>query len=362
MNRFDVLVVGGGYAGVLAALRARSRLGRAGRVGLVSDEPDLIERTRLHEAATRGRAIRLPLTELLGPAIERVRGRAVAVRGGEVALASGEAHRARAVIVATGVPMRAAIPGAALLEADGLALHRRVAAAKGRPVAVIGGGLSGVELAGELAEHGHRVVLVSSGPLGAQDLGPGAAQACERALRELGVELRRGRASEVVGEELRLDDGGVIPAALAIATIGMSGPRPFALGPADTCLVAAPGVLLAGDVAAGDVGVRTGCKTAMPLGAHAADNAVRWIRSEPLEPFSFRFFGSSVSVGRRRAVIEWVRREGEPGWIVTGRLGSWIKERVLGYTIASMLHERRGLFSYRWPTAPRPRLLPRVAS
>lgn len=361
MKDFDVLVIGGGYAGVLAVLRAKNGLGPRGRVGLVSDQPDLIERTRLHEAATHGRNVRVPLARLLGPAIEAVVGAVSAIRSGEVVLGSGEVLHAKAVIVATGLPMRSAIPGAALLEGDGLTLHPRIVQARGRPLVVIGGGLTGIELAGELAEAGHRVTLVTPGPLGAQDLGDTAAEACRQALRELGVELRRARAREVVREEVRLEDGEIIPAALAIATVGMSGPRPFGLAAADARLVAAPGVLLAGDLAAADVGVRTGCKSAMPLGAHAADNAVRLVTGEPLEPFSWRFFGSCVSVGRRRAVVEAVWQPGEPGTLFTGRIAAWIKEQILGYTIGSMDLERRRLFSYRWPKERPARLLPRAA-
>ena len=59
-----IVVLGGGYAGVLAALRARARAGAQADVVLVSDGDALVERVRLHEAAVRPRNVRHSLREL----------------------------------------------------------------------------------------------------------------------------------------------------------------------------------------------------------------------------------------------------------------------------------------------------------
>lgn len=53
----DLLIVGGGYAGVMAALRARRSSGASVKVRLVSERPELIDRVRLHEHAASGRSV-----------------------------------------------------------------------------------------------------------------------------------------------------------------------------------------------------------------------------------------------------------------------------------------------------------------
>lgn len=353
MKVHRVVVVGGGYAGVLAALRVARQLGAAGLVSLVSSEPDLIERTRLHEAAVTGRAPRVPISTLVGREIDLVVGAAERVEPGRVEL-DGRTLTADAVIVATGRTMRSPFPQAAVLDGDGTALHAALAARQGR-VLVVGGGLTGIELAGELAERGRAVTLISpSAHLGGIDLTAEGSEACARALRAVGVDLARGRVIEAGSRGVSLEDGTSLDG-LPVVTAGMALGRPFGLGPVDAFLESAPGLFVAGDAAADDVGVRTGCKTAMPLGAHAADNVVRRLRGEPLVPFSWRFFGSCVSIGRRRGVVEGA------GILATDRVGAWLKERVLRYTLQSMWLERTGLLTYRWPKAASRPLLPSVA-
>lgn len=366
MADFDVLVVGGGYAGVLAALRASTRLG-AGRVALVSREDSLVERTRLHEAALRDVSLRTKLAELLGPQVRRIVGSVEAVDGSSVTLADGAVWSARRVIWATGTRMIPAVPGAEMLETETVdRLRARLGTVpKDAKVAVIGGGLTGIELAGELAEAGHRTVLIAPRRLGADDLSERGAAACEAALEALGVERVIGRALSVrrgeQREEVQLEGHAPIPVALAIATVGMlpEGPRPLrpTLAAKDD-----PRLYLAGDCAARAVGVRMGCKTAMPLGAHAGDNAARSVLGEPERPFSWRYYGACVSIGRNAGVIDAQNAAGECTLLVTGRLGAWVKEQVLRYTLLSMHLERRGWFAYRWPEAKSAPALPAEAS
>ena len=362
MERFDVLVVGGGYAGVLAALRASRRLG-PGRVALVNPAPWLVERTRLHEAALRSVSIRTSLAELLGPAIPFILGSVAQVHEGEVTLADGTTCAARRVILATGTRMIPGIPGAAMLETDTVDELRAELGRLGpdAKVAVIGGGLTGIELAGELAEAGHPTVLIAPRRLAAEDLTERGAAACEAALSALGVRRVMGHALEVVGGEVHLSGGERVQAALAIATIGMLPRMARSVNPT---LAAEddPHLYLAGDCAARAVGVRMGCKTAMPLGAHAGDNAARSILGETLRPFSWRYYGACVSIGRRAGVIDAQNGAGESTLLLTGRLGAWVKEQVLRYTLGSMHLERRGWFSFAWPKAKQPPTLTAEAS
>lgn len=60
-----ILVAGGGYSGVLAAVRAAKLLRGAGEVVLVNDRDHFVERIRLHEHAVRGRQILWSIPDLL---------------------------------------------------------------------------------------------------------------------------------------------------------------------------------------------------------------------------------------------------------------------------------------------------------
>ena len=114
-----VIVVGGGYAGVLAAIRARRRLGKGGEVVLIAGSEMLWERIRLHESVASGRDARRPIDALLrGTGVRLVASRCEGVdRAARTVTAGGETLRYDRLIVAVGsVVDRDAIPGARYLE------------------------------------------------------------------------------------------------------------------------------------------------------------------------------------------------------------------------------------------------------
>lgn len=81
---------------------------------------------------------------------------------------NGLRYETPAVIVATGMHQRQLdVPGEKRLQRHGVSYHlvQELARYRGRPVAVVGGGNSGIEAAAELAGVGCQVTLVSSGPL-----------------------------------------------------------------------------------------------------------------------------------------------------------------------------------------------------
>src|SRR5690349_2031190 len=151
-----VAVIGGGYAGVLAANRLQGSAGVA--VTLVNPRPRFVERIRLHQLAARNYDATQGYDTLLG---DRVR---LLVDGAEridaaarrVHLSYGDTLDYDYLIYAVGstgnVP--AAVPGAAEFayplgefeQADRLR-SRLQDVALGAPVVVVGGGLTGIEAA-----------------------------------------------------------------------------------------------------------------------------------------------------------------------------------------------------------------------
>ena len=62
MNKFDVLIVGAGYAGLMCALRLAARVkGRPVKIGVVNPSAGFVERLRLHEGLADGASLLRPL-------------------------------------------------------------------------------------------------------------------------------------------------------------------------------------------------------------------------------------------------------------------------------------------------------------
>ncbi|WP_248492351.1 FAD-dependent oxidoreductase [Tsukamurella sp. PLM1] len=199
----------------------------------------------------------------------------------------------------------------------------------GAAVTVVGGGLTGIETAAEVAEArpGLRVTLRSEGEVGAS-LGPGARARVRRDLDRLGVLVERGR----------FDGAGSTDAVLwAVANqvsdlAARSGLEVDADGRVvvDEFLrsVSDPRIVAVGDGAAVP-GARLSCQTALPQGMHGATNLVRELAGTPMRPYSMGYTGQNVSIGRRRAVIQAARRDDTPTRIqFGGRAAALVKELV----------------------------------
>ncbi|MQA64255.1 MAG: NAD(P)/FAD-dependent oxidoreductase, partial [Actinophytocola sp.] len=153
-----------------------------------------------------------------------------------VALADGTSLTYDALVLATG--SRAWIPPTeGLLDEDGLLAPGVVpfrtledceailaAARAGAPVAVLGGGLLGLEAARGLAGRGSLVTVVHPvGHVMERQLDPGAGGVLATSLAGHGIEFRLGRlaARYVPGDGLKLDDGSHVPADLVVVSAGV---------------------------------------------------------------------------------------------------------------------------------------------
>jgi assimilatory nitrate reductase electron transfer subunit len=94
----------------------------------------------------------------------------------------------------------------------------------GAPVAVLGGGLLGLEAARGLAGRGNLVTVVHpTQSVMERQLDAGASAVLVRALRKLGIEFRLGAtaARYLPGDGLKLDDGSHVPADLVVVSAGV---------------------------------------------------------------------------------------------------------------------------------------------
>ncbi|MEV0630826.1 NAD(P)/FAD-dependent oxidoreductase [Nonomuraea wenchangensis] len=377
-TRHKVVVIGGGYAGTLAANRLRQR--DDVDVTLVNPRPEFVERIRLHQFVARTGEATVDYGTLLGEGVRLVVDSAARIDGAAraVRLASGRTldydHVIYAVGSTGGVP---SVPGAAEFAFDLAELEsaRRLRARLEElpldaPVTVVGGGLTGVETAAELAERGRRVTLVCGRSL-APYLSAGGRRYVARWLARHGVAvLGNAAVSEVRPDAVVLADGGVRASALTIWTAGFGVPG---LAAASGLRTDALGRLLTDEtltsldddriVAAGDAAAPSGRPLRMsgyaagPLGAQAADTVLSRIAGTEPAMIDVAFTGACVSLGRRAGIRQLARKDDTAVNVyVGGRLGAVIKEVTCRFVVAKRIRrEAREPGSMGWPKGgPRP--------
>ncbi|MBL8740667.1 MAG: FAD-dependent oxidoreductase [Myxococcales bacterium] len=371
-----VLVLGAGYAGLLAALRIAGKAGSRARVVLVNDGDHFVERVRLHQVAVGQPVPRRSLEKMTrGTGIDVIQGRATDLDPVRKRVMVGERvlsydyllHALGSVGATSGVPGVEAHALDVSTEAGADRAREALAGlSSGARVSIVGGGLTAIEMATELAETRADLTVRLVAPRVAPDFSDRARAYMLEAMAELGVEVReQARVVAVRRDAVVLADGSHIESDATIwcggfqigsSALGASLPKTadgqLAL---DACLVSRgfSNVFGAGDGSAIDTPaasfMRMSCAAAMPMAAHAADNIVRAIRGEELEPFGFAFAGRCVSLGRKRGILQRVTPDDLPvDSFVSGWLGARIKEAVCRYTTVSLAIERLLPGTFTW--------------
>ncbi|MGW0704944.1 NAD(P)/FAD-dependent oxidoreductase [Streptomyces sp. NPDC002643] len=370
-NTIEVLVIGGGYAGVMAA----NRLTRHDevRVTLINPRPAFVERIRLHQLVGGSDDAVVEYREVLAEGVRLTVDTVTRIdaAGREVTLASGGGLRYDHLVYAVGsgsadpgVPGAAefAYPIASLEEARRLRPAVE-AVSRTAPVTVVGAGPTGIETAAELAEEGRKVTLVCGGVLGPY-LHPKGRRSVARRLTELGVTVLEGpnaKVTEVMSDAVRLSGGRTLPSEVTIWTAGFgvpdlavrSGLTTDALGRllTDETLTSVddPRIVAAGDSAApSDLPLRMSCQAAIPLGARAADTVLARIAGERPAPLNQAFAGQCISLGRGGGIFQFARRyDVAVGLHIDGRLGARVKEFVCQGIVKHLAGEARKPGSYK---------------
>ncbi|MEU3792310.1 FAD-dependent oxidoreductase [Streptomyces fructofermentans] len=372
-ENIDVVVIGGGYAGVMAANRLMQRDDVT--VTLVNPRPTFVHRIRLHQLATGSDGAVVAYEDVLHQGVRLVTDTVTRIdtAGRRTTLAGGTTIGYDYLVYAVGsgsadprVPGAAefAHPIATLEEAE--RLRSVLDAAPGEPaVTVVGGGTLGIEVAGELAEAGRAVTLVCGEVLGPY-LHPRVRRSVAKRLTGLGVTVLEGpdtKVTAVTRDAVRLGGGRELPSRVTVWTTGFgvpdlaarSGLSTDALGRllTDETLTSVDDVRIvaAGDSAApSDLPLRMSCQSAGPLGAHAADTVLNRIAGRLPADISVGFFGLCVSVGRRAATVQLASKDDHAKrFAIGGRLALKVKESSYAGLLKHLSDEARKPGSHTWP-------------
>lgn len=348
-----VVVVGAGFAG-LACARRLARESNLVEVLLIDKHPYQLFSPLLYQVATGG----LPEDDICYPVRAAIPG--VRFRRGDVVhinqdartvrMADGGVERFDELVMAVGsTGTDFGVPGVCehALQMKTVDQARQIRrrlmltyedAQEGRvaveelQVVVVGGGPTGVELAGAIAELQkgmHReypeiaeyasVALVEAGPHVLPMFTTRSQQRAREDLQALGVRVVTGApVDRVHPSAVHLHDGEVLPAGTTIWAAGVAGYEQWSmLGETDRlhrvqvdeCLRVSDRVWVVGD---GAHFTPPGSPTPLPMvapvalqmGRYVAEQILARQRGQALCPFTYRDKGQMATVGRRRAVVE----------------------------------------------------------
>ncbi|MEV7176085.1 FAD-dependent oxidoreductase [Kitasatospora sp. NPDC093679] len=359
-----IVVLGAGYTGAVAAGRLAKRLHREDvAITLVNPEPDFVERVRLHQLAA-GQDLRpRPFDEMFagtGVALKLAKVTAVDVDRKSVTVTAANGHGREELAYDTLVYALGSgwndggVPGAAEHAHDisgrpgALRLRDRLAALEaGRPVTVVGGGLTGLEAATEIAEARPDldVALAARGALGDWLSDKGRAH-LRKVVDGLGITVHENAAvTAVAADRVTTADGRDIPAAVTIWTTGFAA-HPIAAATTlelaeggrivvdDTMRsVSHPDVYAVGDaaMAIGPEGkpLRMSCASGVPMAWQAADALAARLAGTKVPRVPVRYFQQCISLGRKEGLIQFVTADDRAvDRALTGRVAALYKELI----------------------------------
>ncbi|MGW7068099.1 NAD(P)/FAD-dependent oxidoreductase [Streptomyces sp. NPDC054855] len=388
MQQHRIVVIGAGYAGAIAAGRLARRLRREDvAITLVNPEPDFVERIRMHQL-TVGHDLRpRPFSEMFadtGVELRLAKVTAVDVDRKTVAVsgAQGAAELEYDTLVyaigsgwdAQGVPGTAEHAHEIASRPGALRLRERLAGLNaGESVVVVGGGLTGLEAATEIAEARPDldVALAARGGLG-DWLSPKGREHVRKVFAGLGITAyEQAAVTGVQADQVTTAGGEVIPAAVTVWTTGFA-VHPIAEATAlevtdagqivvDRSMrsVSHPDVYAIGDAAMamgpGDKPLRMSCATGTPMAWQAADAIAARLTGTKVPTTPMRYFNQCISLGRKEGLIQYVTADDRSvNAALTGRLAARYKELICKGAAWGVAHPLFGMPARRRPVTQHP--------
>lgn len=368
-----IIVLGAGYAGANAAARLASRLHPADvEITVVNADPDFVERVRMHQLAAGQELAHRPLAELFADTgvvlriarVESVDADRKLVRARDEQDADLEiaydtlVYALGSTAAGNGVPgvtehaHTVTDPRAALRLRD-----RLTELEPGAAVLVVGGGLTGIEAATEIAETRPDLAVTLAARTGVgEGLGDKARRHLNAVFDRLGIAVRTHT------EIIRIDattastgDDQVLPAAVTVWTAGfavhpIAAATTLTVDPTGRIMVdrtmrslSHPDVYAVGDAALadgpGDEPLRMSCASGIPMAWQAADSIAARLTDRRVPRVPILYVAQCISLGRHDAVLQFVTADDRArNFSITGRRAARYKELICKGAAAIAAH------------------------
>jgi NADH dehydrogenase FAD-containing subunit len=376
-NPKRIIVLGGGYTGLKAAMRlARKLRGQPIEVLLVNGADHFVERVRLHQLGVGQPLQKIAFRSLLrGTGVQFMQGwvsqvmpeqKAVAVQTGDGMKRLGYDY----LVYALGSFIdTASVPGvdeyalSVSTEATTIELQQRLPeiASHGGRVVVCGGGLTGIESATEIAETypNLKVTLITDGDFGEQLSKRGQKYLREWfAKRQIEV-IDQAAITRVTPIQVEYE-GGAVPFDVCLWSAGFAVPslaqdaglqvngRSQIVVDQHLRSTSHADIYGIGDAASLEIALdfptRMACATGLPMATYAADHIIATLKGDTMSRYRFAYYGRCISLGRHDGIVQWVERDDTPReYITTGKLAAQIKEAICRYAANMATQSERWL-------------------
>ncbi len=371
----QVLIIGGGYAGTLMALRLAGKVGNKATITLVDGKDHFVERIRLHQLATDQHVRERRYSDLFkGTGIQFVQGWATQIdstrKSVTVHTETGDrelpytylGYALGSITDTTTVPGIREFAYTIGEELQAVRLRRDLStlAAKGGTVTIVGGGLTGIETATEIAESypALEVRLVTRSRLGEGLSDKGRAH-LYRVFANLGITIQEQSRVERVEEMKLITERGTIAFDLCVwagsfRALPLAQTAGLPVNVRGQVIVEAtlhareyPDVYVVGDAAdlsqAINTPIRMACATGMPMGAFAGGHLAATILGKATpDAFRFGYVVQCISLGRKEGLVQRVdSNDRARERILTGKPAVWLKEMICRFTASTLSIEKR---------------------
>ncbi|MQY25980.1 NAD(P)/FAD-dependent oxidoreductase [Nocardia aurantia] len=367
-----IVVLGAGYAGAITAGRLAKRLHRDDvEITLVNADPDFVERIRLHQLAAgqdlpvrplrrvfAGTGVRVRIAWVDSVDADRKNVELIGENGAGTLAYDTLVYALGSTIADLGVPGVAEHAHNVASKQAALRSRERLnALVAGDTVLIVGGGLTAIETATEIAEARPDLEVAVAARGGVGDWLDEKAQTYLRAAFErFGITVHEhADVTRVTENGVVTRSGAEIPARMTVWTAGFAVHPIAAAGTltvseagrivVDATLrsVSHPDVYAIGDAAhAAGVGGRTlrmGCATASPMAWLGADAIAARLTGREIPDAPIGYSRQCISLGRHDAIVQKVTEEDQPtSKVEVGRKGARVKELICRGTAWNVSH------------------------